>query len=200
MKFQAVLVLFASALALAAPVTNDKRILPGTESLGGLPGTVAGLATQVLPKEALAGVPGVAGLAGGAVSIFPNLYKLRVNGVDLRVSLSAIGYSNPMMMAPSTTAPETTQLPSTVEAENQSGTPDQMQDVEKLPQEAPEAVREEPTSIFKGLGILDRFLALWIFLAMAIGIILGNFVEDIGPALQKGALVGVSLPIGKFTV
>ncbi|KAJ5201726.1 uncharacterized protein N7498_006389 [Penicillium cinerascens] len=50
-------------------------------------------------------------------------------------------------------------------------------------------------SAFKGLGWLDRFLALWIFLAMAIGIILGNFVENTGPALQKGKFVGVSIPI-----
>ena len=51
------------------------------------------------------------------------------------------------------------------------------------------------SSIFKNLGILDRFLALWIFLAMAIGIILGNFVPNTGPALQKGKFVGVSIPI-----
>ncbi len=51
-------------------------------------------------------------------------------------------------------------------------------------------------TMFKNLGILDRFLALWIFLAMAIGIILGNFVPSTGPALQKGKFVGVSVPIG----
>ena len=54
------------------------------------------------------------------------------------------------------------------------------------------------TSAFKSLGLLDRFLAVWIFLAMAIGIILGNFVPNTGPALQKGKFVGVSVPIGKF--
>lgn len=53
-------------------------------------------------------------------------------------------------------------------------------------------------SAFKGLGWLDRFLAVWIFLAMAIGIILGNFVENTGPALQKGKFVGVSIPIGMY--
>lgn len=51
-------------------------------------------------------------------------------------------------------------------------------------------------SAFKSLGILDRFLAIWIFLAMAIGIILGNFVPNTGPALQRGTFVGVSIPIG----
>ncbi|KAK2686441.1 hypothetical protein QWA68_015157 [Fusarium oxysporum] len=57
---------------------------------------------------------------------------------------------------------------------------------------------KQPTqqlSAFKGLGLLDRYLALWIFLAMAIGIILGNFVPETGPALQKGKFVGVSVPI-----
>jgi ACR3 family arsenite transporter len=56
----------------------------------------------------------------------------------------------------------------------------------------------EPTSkdsAFKSLGLLDQFLALWIFLAMVGGIILGNFVTNTGPALQKGKFVGVSVPI-----
>ncbi|KAL2199921.1 sodium bile acid symporter family-domain-containing protein [Corynascus similis CBS 632.67] len=50
-------------------------------------------------------------------------------------------------------------------------------------------------SAFSSLGFLDRFLAVWIFLAMLIGILLGNFVEDVGPALQQGTFVGVSIPI-----
>lgn len=54
-------------------------------------------------------------------------------------------------------------------------------------------------SAFKSLGLLDRFLALWIFLAMLIGILLGNFVPNTGPALQKGKFVGVSVPIGTFS-
>lgn len=74
--------------------------------------------------------------------------------------------------------------------------------------QAPEAIAtnmshdEQPKlqlSAFKGLGLLDRFLALWIFLAMATGIILGNFVPETGPALQKGKFVGVSVPIGMFS-
>lgn len=52
------------------------------------------------------------------------------------------------------------------------------------------------TSVFKSLGILDQFLALWIFLAMLVGILLGNFVPSTGPALQRGEFVGVSIPIG----
>ncbi|KAI5461006.1 sodium bile acid symporter family-domain-containing protein [Mariannaea sp. PMI_226] len=51
------------------------------------------------------------------------------------------------------------------------------------------------TSAFKSLGWLDRFLALWIFLAMVVGILLGNFVPQAGPALEKGKFIGVSVPI-----
>ncbi|KAL9111840.1 MAG: hypothetical protein Q9187_007858 [Circinaria calcarea] len=50
-------------------------------------------------------------------------------------------------------------------------------------------------SAFQSLGLLDRFLALWIFLAMAIGIILGNFVPNAGPALQRGKFAGTPVPI-----
>lgn len=56
-----------------------------------------------------------------------------------------------------------------------------------------------PVSAFQQLGILDRFLAVWIFLAMAVGIILGNFVPNTREALEKGKFVGVSVPIGKFS-
>ncbi|PKX94698.1 arsenic resistance protein [Aspergillus novofumigatus IBT 16806] len=52
-----------------------------------------------------------------------------------------------------------------------------------------------PTSAFKQLALLDQFLAVWIFLAMAIGIILGNFVPNTSKALDKGKFVGVSVPI-----
>lgn len=58
----------------------------------------------------------------------------------------------------------------------------------------------DPTSAFKQLGILDQFLAVWIFLAMAVGIILGNFVPNTSEALDRGKFVGVSIPIGKLLV
>jgi len=50
----------------------------------------------------------------------------------------------------------------------------------------------------KGLSFLDRFLVIWIILAMGIGIALGNTVDSVGPALQRGEFVGVSIPIGGF--
>lgn len=52
-------------------------------------------------------------------------------------------------------------------------------------------------SAFKSLGWLDRLLALWILLAMVTGILLGNFVDSVGPALKSGEFVGVSIPIGE---
>lgn len=48
----------------------------------------------------------------------------------------------------------------------------------------------------KGLSFLDRFLVLWILIAMGIGIAIGNTVDNAGPALQRGEFVGVSIPIG----
>jgi ACR3 family arsenite transporter len=72
----------------------------------------------------------------------------------------------------------------------------QASDIEKQGRQEPQQSSCSKQSAFKSLGILDRFLALWIFLAMAIGIILGNFVPNTGPALQRGTFVGVSVPIG----
>lgn len=50
-------------------------------------------------------------------------------------------------------------------------------------------------SVFQELGFLDRFLFFFVLLAMIVGIILGNFVPNTGPALQRGELVGVSGPV-----
>lgn len=79
---------------------------------------------------------------------------------------------------------------------DQSASPTTL-DVEKQRTDEPKEATAKQ-SAFKSLGWLDRFLAVWIFLAMAIGIILGNFVENTGPALQKGKFVGVSIPIGMY--
>lgn len=47
----------------------------------------------------------------------------------------------------------------------------------------------------KGLSFLDRFLVVWILIAMGVGIAIGNTVPNAGPALQKSTFVGVSVPI-----
>lgn len=72
----------------------------------------------------------------------------------------------------------------TIQTNNQEGNNNELQ-------------RKRNFSAFASLGLLDRFLAVWIFLAMAVGIILGNFVPSMSPALEKGTFVGVSIPIGK---
>ena len=77
----------------------------------------------------------------------------------------------------------------------ESCTPCEITDKES---DSPNDRDRKPTSAFHQLGILDRFLAIWIFLAMVVGIILGNFVPNTGPALERGKFVGVSIPIGKY--
>lgn len=62
-------------------------------------------------------------------------------------------------------------------------------------QAQPTTLGESKTTAFRSLGLLDRYLAIWIFLAMVIGVLLGNFVPSTGPTLQKGKFVGVSIPI-----
>jgi len=51
------------------------------------------------------------------------------------------------------------------------------------------------SSVYKNLGWLDRLLALWILLAIIIGILIGNFVNGAEEALQKGKFVQVSVPV-----
>ena len=93
--------------------------------------------------------------------------------------------------------PDDISQPSTEVSRDPPLGPATAQDVEKQPPDSPQASPpSSKTSMFKSLGLLDRFLALWILLAMAIGIILGNFVPETGPTLQRGEFVGVSVPIG----
>ncbi|HEX5819834.1 MAG TPA: ACR3 family arsenite efflux transporter [Gemmatimonadales bacterium] len=49
--------------------------------------------------------------------------------------------------------------------------------------------------ILKRLSTLDRFLPLWIFAAMAAGLLLGRAYPDLGAALDRVQLAGVSVPI-----
>ena len=67
---------------------------------------------------------------------------------------------------------------------------------EAQPTDAAAGHSSNPESAYKSLGWLDRLLAVWILLAMVIGILLGNFVPGVEAALHRGDLAGVSLPIG----
>lgn len=82
--------------------------------------------------------------------------------------------------------------------ETSSHSKDGSGDVERQSQDCPPDIPAPKESAFKSLGWLDRLLALWILLAMIIGVLLGNFVESVGPALQRGEFVGVSIPIGRY--
>lgn len=54
---------------------------------------------------------------------------------------------------------------------------------------------QQNSSVFGRLSVLDRFLPLWIFAAMAIGIALGKLFPALGPTLDSIKLDTVSLPI-----
>jgi ACR3 family arsenite transporter len=49
--------------------------------------------------------------------------------------------------------------------------------------------------ILKRLSTIDRYLPLWIFLAMGLGLLLGRAYPDLGAALDRVQLAGVSVPI-----
>jgi ACR3 family arsenite transporter len=51
----------------------------------------------------------------------------------------------------------------------------------------------EPES--RSLGFLDRFLTLWIFVAMASGVLLGKFVPGIGATLDRVSVGTTNIPI-----
>ena len=76
--------------------------------------------------------------------------------------------------------------------------PDQTKEKDLIDVERQAIGQPEPKkSVYQGLGWLDRLLALWILLAIIVGILLGNYVDSVGPALQRGKFVQVSVPIGQ---
>ncbi|MFG3542127.1 ACR3 family arsenite efflux transporter [Streptomyces clavifer] len=61
------------------------------------------------------------------------------------------------------------------------------------PTEAPTTT--EDSSVVQKLSTLDRFLAVWILLAMALGLGLGRLIPGLNDALAKVEIGGISLPI-----
>ena len=49
--------------------------------------------------------------------------------------------------------------------------------------------------VTRRLATLDRFLPVWIGMAMAVGLVLGRLWPDLGPWLARGEVSGISLPI-----
>lgn len=57
------------------------------------------------------------------------------------------------------------------------------------------AVGQTQTALFQRLSLLDRFLPLWIFAAMAVGVILGAVAPDVKNVFNALSIGTVSLPI-----
>ncbi|HEU4787576.1 MAG TPA: ACR3 family arsenite efflux transporter [Gemmatimonadaceae bacterium] len=55
---------------------------------------------------------------------------------------------------------------------------------------------QAPASVVRRLSTLDRFLPLWIFGAMALGLLLGRVFPELGAILDRVKVAGVSVPIG----
>jgi ACR3 family arsenite transporter len=50
--------------------------------------------------------------------------------------------------------------------------------------------------VVRRLSTLDRFLPFWIFAAMGLGLLLGHLFPNLGAALDRVKIAGVSVPIG----
>ncbi|MGY2060157.1 ACR3 family arsenite efflux transporter, partial [Nocardia gipuzkoensis] len=58
------------------------------------------------------------------------------------------------------------------------------------------SVRTEPeTAVVGKLSTLDRFLPVWIGVAMAAGLLLGRVIPSLGDGLSAVEIDGISLPI-----
>ena len=60
----------------------------------------------------------------------------------------------------------------------------------------PPVAGDAPRSVVRRLSTLDRFLPLWIFAAMGLGLALGRLFPSLGSMLDRVKIAGVSVPIG----
>ena len=51
------------------------------------------------------------------------------------------------------------------------------------------------TPVAKEMSFLDRYLAVWILAAMAVGLLLGRFIPGLDRALDSVQVAGISVPI-----
>jgi ACR3 family arsenite transporter len=58
-----------------------------------------------------------------------------------------------------------------------------------------EALERDGNSVLAKLPILDRFLPLWIALAMTVGLVLGSLLPSLNDGLDRLQVGTVSLPI-----
>ncbi|KAL7409993.1 arsenical-resistance protein ACR3 [Mrakia frigida] len=65
--------------------------------------------------------------------------------------------------------------------------------VEQSPQEAAEGTTTK--ALLKGLSFLDRFLAVFVLLAMILGVVIGKFAPNVNAVLNGSTLKGVSIPL-----
>jgi ACR3 family arsenite efflux pump ArsB len=50
-------------------------------------------------------------------------------------------------------------------------------------------------SLAQRLGVLDRFLSVWILLIMAVGLLVGYFAPGVGDSLRSVSVGSVALPV-----
>ncbi|KAI1817918.1 sodium bile acid symporter family-domain-containing protein [Poronia punctata] len=149
------------------------------------------------------------------ICAFPDdRYKLRINHIyifDININIKVIftlysdygfRHSAQFIMADKTTSrdyDDSSGIPSQADVEKNTtktkstSNPDiENQNVSRNPNPQTDKGKQ---STFKSLGWLDRFLAVWILLAIVLGILLGNFAPNTAEVLDRGRFVGVSIPI-----
>jgi arsenite transporter len=59
----------------------------------------------------------------------------------------------------------------------------------------PVEVAGHPRAVIEKLSLLDRFLPVWIGIAMAVGLVLGRLIPGLNTTLDRVRIDGISLPI-----